>query len=186
PTERNLAVSGSAQQSSLAYSDEGPKNANDYRFDGCSAHDNGDCHSYSGILSRTLVQSPNNPQWWQIDLLNKYSLSKVNIWKPTENVATYNDFGKLCIIISDNQLPDSLEVTRTGDVCTITGNTSNGAVISVIQPVMSSAKNPIDIILPSGTQGRWVRVQTGTDGASVASAEIEVYGIGTPVANPTP
>ncbi|MFE5027177.1 discoidin domain-containing protein [Streptomyces sp. NPDC056656] len=152
--EENLALGKSATQKSTAW-DAPASRAVGGNTDGTFG---------AGSVSHTA--EPSNQAWWQVDLGAKADLSSVDIWNRTDCCA--ERLSGFWVLTSDSPITaDSLDEARRSPGVTAVR-------------VADQAGKPSNVALPSGTTGRYVRVQLESAADPLSLAEVQVRGSAQP------
>lgn len=115
-----------------------------------------------GSGSVTHTAEPSNQAWWQVDLGASSPLHSVDTWNRTDCCA--NRLSDFWVITSDAPI--------TGETLEQAKATPGATAVHV----SGQAGRPSSVALPSGTTGRYVRIQLASATNPLSLAEVQVRG----------
>uniref|UniRef100_A0A8C1S338 Fucolectin tachylectin-4 pentraxin-1 domain-containing protein n=1 Tax=Cyprinus carpio TaxID=7962 RepID=A0A8C1S338_CYPCA len=149
--EENLALKGTAVQSSTFYTSEATKAIDGIRYSPSGTPHPDETYTYCSITSNQL-----NP-WWRLDLLDYYDIYNVTI--------TYR--GDCCL-----EQTTGVEI-RIGNSLLNNGNNNPRCAVTSLVPVGSTVSFSC-----GGMEGRYVNMYIPNIQAYLTLCEVEVYGTG--------
>uniref|UniRef100_A0A8C1DGH9 Fucolectin tachylectin-4 pentraxin-1 domain-containing protein n=2 Tax=Cyprinus carpio TaxID=7962 RepID=A0A8C1DGH9_CYPCA len=147
--EENLALKGTAVQSSTFYTSEATKAIDGIRYSPSGTPHPDETYTYCSITSNQL-----NP-WWRLDLLDYYDIYNVTI--------TYR--GDCCL-----EQTTGVEI-RIGNSLLNNGNNNPRCAVTSLVPVGSTVSFSC-----GGMEGRYVNMYIPNIQAYLTLCEVEVYG----------
>jgi hypothetical protein len=150
----NLALSGTAQQSSLYPAGNGYSLG--YAYKAIDGNTNGSWNNQSVTHTNNDVNA-----WWRVDLGNTYALNSITLWNRTD-----------CCSDRLSNFTVSVLNSAQSKVFSESFFTNGGTFAS-----------NLDIALPNGIAGQFVKVQLNGQNP-LSLAEVQVYGNAAPVPEP--
>jgi hypothetical protein len=157
--DTNVAIGKSASQSGLAYSVTTADRAVDGQISqlsvGAARWSNDLSYQYG---SEATAPSATSPSWWQVDLGGNYKISQIKIFQPSGENWNPVSITPINVYISN-------DTSNWGNAlnCSACGNDNKG----YLKPIRLDNLN---------TTGRYVTVQKGVNGGTLALAEVQVFG----------